>query len=519
MSDAIMHPNRAPGRAFRHKCKYHGMGQRFDGSSSVELGTGAATLGSLAMLDPEIVLRGEPDVKVRSISMDHRGITPGSLFAVVPGTRFEPVSVIPDAIKRGAVGLVVGDARVAPEVAALVTPKDRLRPLVSRISHAIYGDPSRFMSVIGITGTNGKTTTVHVLSNALEMLGHPSGVMGTLWGKLTTPEAPDLARRLREFLDAGKEYTAMEISSIAVAMHRVDGLRLKVMGFTNLSQDHLDFHGSMERYYEAKASLFSERYTEYAVISVDDAWGRRLASECELEKSLISVKDFDHYLVRGDGLWFSLGGVDFYSPLIGLHNLKNLRTAIEILSVLGFSLKDIASVLSGIHSPPGRMQGIACAGGTILIDYAHSPEALAEALVAASVLRRDYGKLTVVFGAGGERDHGKRPIMGEVAERLADTVVLTNDNPRSEDPDAIVRDILAGFSHPDQAKIILDRRAAIEYAVGRIGPGDVVLIAGKGHETTQAFGEKLIEFNDFEIASAAASLRVSSGVKEPGDIH
>ncbi|MHB8190351.1 MAG: UDP-N-acetylmuramoyl-L-alanyl-D-glutamate--2,6-diaminopimelate ligase [Ferrimicrobium sp.] len=443
---------------------------------------------------------------VTGIAMDHRQLEVGDIFAVVPGTHFDPTSVIEEARGLGARALLVPGAPLEVAMPQIVVAPEEIRPAVAAIAQRIYGSPSTQLSVIGVTGTNGKTTTVYLIAEILRRLGSVVGTIGTLWGRLTTPESPELARRLAGFVEEGAGYAAMEVSSIALAMHRVDGLHLVVGVFTNLSQDHLDFHGSMEEYFLAKASLFTSERCEVAVINGDDPWGQRLASLTKVPARIVSEADLELVHLSLEGLRWSYQGVNFSSRLLGHHNLANLRAAVEVVHYLGYRLSDIAEVLREIPSPLGRLQRVPTRRGTVFVDYAHSPAALRQALAAARLSVKPGGRLVVVFGAGGERDHGKRPRMGAVAEAMADSVIVTNDNPRSEEPSAIAADIVAGVRAPERIRMILDRREAIQRAVMELEEADTLVVAGKGHERKQYIEDFVIDFDDVRVVLEAGGI-------------
>ncbi len=464
---------------------------------------GGVTLASLGAMLPEATIHGPGSVRVEGIAIDHREVHPGDLFAGLPGSRVDGRRFAAEAVARGAAALLVADHPEPIAVSQLVVPLQHLRRGVGLIAHRIFGDPSQTLSVIGVTGTNGKTTTVSVTSQLLERLGEGVGVLGTLWGRLTTPEAPELARRLAQFRDDGRRWVAMEVSSIAIAMERIAGLRVRVGVFTNLSQDHLDFHGTMEAYYRAKARLFEPDRAGLAVVNVDDAWGARLISELRIPSVAVSRRTLYDVELDAAGIRFRRSGRRYRSRLVGEHNLMNLLLAITVLEQVGFDAGAIAEVLGEVESPRGRMQRILGPKGLVVIDYAHSPDALEAVLRTARLLVGPRGRLLVVFGAGGERDQAKRPLMGAVAERLADVVVVTSDNPRSEDPAAIAAQIMAGFREPSRARVILDRRQAIEEAIATLRPGDVLVVAGKGHERVQVIDGVATPFDDFEVVTEA----------------
>ncbi|ACU54180.1 UDP-N-acetylmuramyl-tripeptide synthetase [Acidimicrobium ferrooxidans DSM 10331] len=481
---------------------YHGPGPCGRGVCEVGPEVGV-TLDALGALVEHARIVGDRATSVTGIAIDHREIRAGDLFAAVPGRHVDGRDFAAEAVRRGAVAVLTAGQPVAVGVPQLVVPRASLRTAVGRVAHRIFGDPSSAVSVIGVTGTNGKTTTVSVVSQLLERLGEGVGVLGTLWSRLTTPEAPELARRLAEFRDSGRRWVAMEVSSIAIAMERIEGLHVRVGVFTNLSQDHLDFHGSMEDYFAAKARLFEPERTAIGVINVDDPWGARLAASVRVPVVPVSISAVTDIEIDAAGIRFRRNGRWYRSRLVGEHNLRNILLAVSVLEQVGFDPDLLRGVLGEVESPRGRMQRILGPRGLVVVDYAHSPDALAAVLRAARLLVGPRGRLLVVFGAGGERDQAKRPLMGAVAEQLADVAIVTSDNPRSEDPAAIAAQIVAGWRDRRGVRVVLDRRAAIEEAVAMMAPGDVLVVAGKGHERVQVIDGVATPFDDIDVVHAA----------------
>ncbi|WP_298210650.1 UDP-N-acetylmuramoyl-L-alanyl-D-glutamate--2,6-diaminopimelate ligase [Ferrimicrobium sp.] len=464
----------------------------------------AVMLGELARrLDAQLIGCGDESITATGIAMDHRLLSVGDIFAVVPGAHVDSRIFVGQAESNGALALLVATPVLETALPQIVVESSRIRDRVALASQLVYGEPSKHLKVIGVTGTNGKTTTVSLISEMLGLLGCGVGTMGTLWGRLTTPEAPEVARRLAHFVAEGRSYAAMEISSIALSMDRVRYLNVEVAMFTNLSQDHLDFHSSMEEYFEAKASLFHPRYAKLGVVNADDTWGQRLLEVAEVPVVGVSDAELSQVTLGPYGLSFDLRGHRFAAPLIGHHNLVNLHMALIALETLGFDLHDLVEVAREVQAPRGRLERVPSRHGSIFIDYAHSPGALEQVLTAARLSLGRTGKLMVVFGAGGERDHGKRPLMGATAERLADVVIITSDNPRSEDPQAIADDIAAGCTNVAKPRIILDRRLAIRTAVDELCDEDVLVVAGKGHERSQRIGSASYDFDDYDEALRA----------------
>ncbi len=447
---------------------------------------------------------GAAEVDVTAITHDSRQVTNRSMFACLRGENVDGHRYAGEAVERGAVALLVDhDLDVAEHVAQLVV--DDTRRALGPVSAAVLGDPSDRLTTVGITGTNGKTTTAHMLAAIFEAAGWATGLVGTLSGARTTPEAPDLQRTLAEFADDGKDAAVLEVSSHALALHRVDGTRFDAAVFTNLGRDHLDLHGTEEAYFRAKALLFDERFTDLAVINIDDRHGQLLADTLRggpvrvveyrlADAAAVEVDAARHrYRWRGHQVEVALGGA---------FNVANSLAALTTAAALGVDPAVAAGALANLPAVPGRFEVVADGtlvsgpGFTVVVDYAHTPDGLEQLLRTA---RPAAGRRSiVVFGCGGERDEEKRPQMGEVAARLADTVIVTSDNPRREDPERIIGDVIAGV--PDQYRAGVtsnaDRRSAIADALRRAERGDIVLVAGKGHERTQDLGDRVIDFDD-----------------------
>jgi UDP-N-acetylmuramoyl-L-alanyl-D-glutamate--2,6-diaminopimelate ligase len=463
-------------------------------------------------------------------------VVPGGLFLACAGTRDHGLRFLDQALARRprAVAWEPADGFAAPRLPAGVAgiSMPGLGRELGAIASRFFGEPSRELAVLGITGTNGKTTVAWLVAQALESLGAHSAYVGTLGSglgthlradTLTTPGSINLQRRLREFADAGANHVALEVSSHALDQDRVAGVRFRVAACTNLSRDHLDYHGTLERYAAAKARLFLDCTPAHAVLNVGDAFPRELLARlpADLPRTTVLVA------AAGDAsatatlvlrplraesgssrlsLESAGGRVEFATPLVGAFNLENLAVAAGILHALGQSLVDIGYALAGATAPPGRMQRLAAAHGPrVIVDFAHTPAALARAL---ATLRADTaGRLWCVFGCGGERDRGKRPLMGEAAAAGADELVLTDDNPRGEDGDEIVAAIRRGMPAARAVTVLRDRQAAIEYAIATAAATDTVLIAGKGHEAVQVSADGSRPFSDQQVAGAALARR------------
>ena len=475
-------------------------------------------------------LRGDGTVEIRDLAYDSRRVSPGTLFFCFPGERTDGHDFAPAAVEAGASALVVERPLELDVPQALV---DDARAAMAPIAATFNGDPTSELGVVGITGTNGKTTTAFLVRHLLESAGRRCGLLGTVeqvvGGRVeeverTTPEAIDLQRTFDRMLESGDEYCAMEVSSHALVLHRADAIHFAAKVFTNLSQDHLDFHADMEDYFEAKRLLFSgeggapiiELEGGISVINVDDAYGRRLAEDldCGSGEECISYSaasgraDLSARDVTFDssGSRFVCvtpeGEIDVRIPLPGDFNVANALAALSVARALGLDLRAAAAALASAEQVPGRFESIDEGQPFgVVVDYAHTPDSLENVLEAGR--RVTEGHLISVFGCGGDRDREKRPLMGRAGAEFSDIAVVTSDNPRSEDPAAIIEQIEAGIEEGAPAEVLVeqDRRAAIAIALGRAGQGDLVVIAGKGHEQGQEFEDgRKIPFDDRDVA-------------------
>jgi UDP-N-acetylmuramoyl-L-alanyl-D-glutamate--2,6-diaminopimelate ligase len=475
----------------------------------------------LASLAPAVQgqVRGDGATTVTDVVLDTRKVVPGALFCCVPGSRVDGHDLAAKALDAGAAALVV-QRPLALEAPQLLV--GRVRDALAPLAAAFFDHPSDRLDLVGVTGTNGKTTTTYMLEAIFRAAGRVPGVVGTVEVRLgdrrrpavhTTPEAPDLQRLLAEMADAGVEAAAMEVSSHGLALHRVDGTRFKAAIFTNLTQDHLDFHANLEDYYQAKRRLFTRAFTPLGVVNVDDPHGRLLAGTAEVE--VVTTGTADDAAWRATEVAASLEGASFrvVSPagdrpvrlrLAGHFNVANALGALAAADAVGIDLDTAVAGLEALAGVPGRFERVdAGQPFTVLVDYAHTPDSLDNLLRAARAVTG--GRVIVVFGCGGDRDRAKRPLMGEIAGRLADVAVVTSDNPRSEDPGAIVAQVAEGVARatgPDGFLVEVDRRAAIRAALAMAGPGDAVLLAGKGHEQGQEFaGGRKVPFDDRQVAA------------------
>jgi UDP-N-acetylmuramoyl-L-alanyl-D-glutamate--2,6-diaminopimelate ligase len=429
-------------------------------------------------------------------------VQPGALFFCVSGASVDGHELAGRAVEAGAVALVV-ERPVSEPVPQVVIEDARVAMAVA--AHAFFGRPTEELEVAGVTGTNGKTTTTFLIYSVLEAAGRKPGLLGTIESRVgeerrpalrTTPEAIDLQRTFREMLDAGNGSAAVEATSHGSVQNRLLGTRFASLVFTNLSQDHLDFHGTMEAYYDAKKALFTGELAEMppAVVNIGDPYGRRLADELRPLGGTLVTFGF------ADDADLKPGDVEVSSPLRGRFNVENVLGAFASGRLLGIDDATIATGIEKVEGVPGRFEVVDEGQPfTVLVDYAHTPEALENVLRAAREL--DSGRLICVFGCGGDRDRGKRPLMGRIAGALADLAIVTSDNPRSEDPRAIIDDVLAGADN--DLEVEPDRRDAIARAVEGAQPGDIVVIAGKGHEQGQQFRDRTVPFDDREVAREA----------------
>ena len=432
-----------------------------------------------------------PEALVKGCTHDSRAVEPGQLYFAVPGTRFDGHEFLDEALRSAAGGAVV-ERPVATSLPTIVVPS--VRQAMGPIAHAVYGNPSASVQVLGVTGTNGKTSVVTMAAQLGEALGISVDVIGTLTGARTTPEAPELAAALAQARDRGVRLVAMEVSSHALDQRRVDGMRFMAAGFTNLSVDHLDYHANMEEYFEAKASLFTADRVDLGVINVDDPYGRELAARAQVPVVKLTTPPVELHPDQSSSS-VTWRGIRLELALVGSHTIANALMAAELCHAAGFPVADIAAAARALRPAPGRFETIDEGQPfTVVVDYAHTPDGLASVLRVARELARDHQVITV-FGAGGDRDKSKRPLMGAAAEQESDFVIVTNDNPRSEVPEEIAREICDGIQGTRFA-IELDRREAIRRALKTATPGDVVMICGKGHETTQTTGDVVVDFDD-----------------------
>lgn len=471
-----------------------------------------------------------PQIGVQGIASDSRQLQAGFVFLACQGASSHGLDYLHDAVAAG-VCAVVYDSSTATHIEECGLPMigvERLGEKLGEIANRFYARPSEALRVIGVTGTNGKTTVAWMIAQCARLLGKRCGYVGTLGhgidkldgdSGMTTPPAIELHGMLADFVEQGAEYAAMEVSSHGLAQGRTEGVRFEAALFTNLTRDHLDYHASMRDYFETKARLFLESDTRNRIINLDSEFGTQLAARCGEQVVTVSTK-FDrvangrpYVFVRsvvlnsqGSDIRFvsSWGDGRFTLQLPGDFNVANAALVLALMLQQGASVQAASEALSQVQAPPGRMQRVAGLGPTVYVDYAHTPNAIEVALRALRPHCR--GKLWCVFGCGGMRDAGKRPLMARLAERLADRVVITSDNPRDEDPVEIIDAAVAGLSRADAATVIEDRAAAIAWALQQADDLDVVLIAGKGHEDFQQVGDDKRPFSDYAVAEAALAV-------------
>lgn len=457
--------------------------------------------------------RGDPDeVEVHAVDHDSRRVRLGSLFCCIPGERTDGHDHADEAVRAGAAALLCEHLLDIDVPQVLVAP-GTVRPAMAQVAVEFFGRPAESLAMAGVTGTNGKTTVVQLVRSILETSGRPAGVVGTLTGERTTPEAPELQAVLAGFRDSGRVAVAMEVSSHALTQHRVDGITFDVAAFTNLSHDHLDHHHSMDAYFEAKASLFSGDRCRSAVVNVDDPWGEALAHRIDgMDVVPIRRSDASQIELGVGSTSFRWRSRPVTTRLTGAFNVDNALMAAAIAGRFGIGEEEIVAGLAEAAPPAGRMD-VVTAGPpfAVLVDFAHTPAGLGAALSSARRLAGD-GRVVCLFGCGGDRDPDKRPLMGEVVGRMADVAVLTSDNPRSEDPMAIIDQVVAGVGGQVELIVEPDRRTAIGRAVGLGRPGDVVVLAGKGHETTQVLRDGPVPFDDRQVALDALAARTQGEV-------
>ena len=475
---------------------------------------------------PGEILTGSVHCPVKDLKTDSRHVQRDTLFTALRGTRTDGHLFLAEALDRGAGALVVEELpatlwpRVQAEGQTVIRVPDCYQA-VAMLASAYYQHPARQLSLIGITGTNGKTTTAYIVESILQAAGESVGMLGTVGYHIgmkrlpapqTTPDATLLQDLLSQMVAAGTRYAVMEVSSHALTQERVRGCPFAVAAFTNLSRDHFDYHGSESAYFNAKARLFRDLEAEWHVLNLDDPYGRALLQTSHarpLTYGLASSTTLKPHAVHHglDGIRFVLptseGPLTLSSTLVGRHNIYNLLAGIGIAQAVGIDAEAIRQGVARLREVPGRLERVACGQDvTVFVDYAHTPAALEQVL--RLVRAETAGRLITVFGCGGDRDPGKRPLMGQAATAISDYTIITSDNPRTEDPQRIIDDIVDGLTAPPSSyTAILDRRQAIEQAIAMAQAHDTVVIAGKGHEDYQIIGDQRCHFDDRDVARAA----------------
>ena len=454
-------------------------------------------------------LVGDAETRITDVTHSTASVTPGALFVCVVGERVDGHQLAQQAIDAGAVALLV-ERRLPISVPQIVVADTRQTQGI--VAAAFWGFPSDDLLMIAVTGTNGKTTTAHLLGSILRQHGLRTEVMGTLSGARTTAESTELQRQLAQYVERRIQAVVMEVTSHAMVLHRVEGTHFALSIFTNLTPEHLDFHGTMESYFAAKALLFTSTFTSVGVVNYDDVYGRLIADTNEIQCVPFSVHDVQNISATASSHEFSWKTHHVKVNVGGKFNISNSLAAVTAAVQLGVSETDIVVGLAAAETVPGRFEQVRSSTGfDVVVDYAHTPDALQRVLLAAREVVGTKQQVVVVFGCGGDRDSEKRPLMGAIAAKFADCVVVTSDNPRSESPATIAQNIIDGIGTLSANTIVateIDRRLAIQFALKSARSGDIVVIAGKGHEKTQTIGNDVLPFDD--VATVKEILGVSA---------
>ncbi len=479
----------------------------------------------IELVNPLHVSRTKPEEDLHSIVQNSRQVTENSVFIAIKGHEVDGHMFLEDAISRGAKVLITEESYYTDAEGVCVMEVENTRILLGKLAQAFEDNPAKSLKIVGITGTNGKTTTATLVHQVLSSLGKKASLLGTVSKKileeeldsaLTTSDPIELANDMKKMVEAGSEYLAMEVSSHALVQSRVSGFDFKVAAFTNLSHDHLDYHVTIDEYAKAKKILFDGLpSSSTAVINTDDQYGAFMLADCKAKSTLLSFGTDQNYIQSNtsDGLTLVVDGTLINSPLIGEFNAYNVAQAFLICKSLGLKADSIATSLNNATGAAGRMQKVGLdSAPLVIVDYAHTPDALKNVLSTLKQVKESSQKLIVVFGAGGDRDTSKRPEMAKTAEEYADKIFVTSDNPRFENPDKIIEDILNGFSNKENVTSISNRKDAIKQAIAAANQNDIVLIAGKGHEDYQDVEGTKHPFDDRLIARDALELYVKGGV-------
>ncbi|MDR8393883.1 UDP-N-acetylmuramoyl-L-alanyl-D-glutamate--2,6-diaminopimelate ligase [Aliifodinibius sp. S!AR15-10] len=493
------------------------------------------TFNELIELCQPLDVYGEHPVDIGDLTQDSREVSEGSVFIAVRGTQVDGHMFIENAISRGASIIICEDAYYTEKADVCVLEVEDTRTLVGPLAQAFQGYPGKKLTLIGVTGTNGKTTVTSLIYQALKKLGARPSLLGTVGKRiedelldslLTTSDPIELARDMRRMVAAKSSHLVMEVSSHALDQQRVAGLNFEIAGFTNLSHDHLDYHESLDEYAAAKKKLFDSLAPDAtAVVNGDDPNAELMLKDCKAKKIRFSFSEkLDASCLflasSSEGITIEINGVRFSSPLVGKFNAYNVALAFLICRELDYKEQQIAKALSQATGAEGRLERVQAQTDAkqplVLVDYAHTPDALENVLSTLKNLKKKDQKLHVVFGCGGDRDKTKRPKMAAIAERFADQVTVTSDNPRSENPDAIIDDIMDGFADQKLARRVTDRKQAILKTIAEASDDTIILIAGKGHETYQEIGDKRYDFDDREIARQALTQKI--GTQNSGEV-
>jgi UDP-N-acetylmuramoyl-L-alanyl-D-glutamate--2,6-diaminopimelate ligase len=461
----------------------------------------------LRSCDFSFSVAGNTEVTLTGITQDSREVRPGDLYCCVRGAFFDGHDFIEDAIRAGAVAILLDDEVPNEHEDICFIRVENVRQVLGLVASALFAHPSRSLKMVGITGTNGKTSTVAIVASIMQAHGSRVEVLGTLSGARTTPEAIELQAILRSWVNEGIDTVVMEVSSHGLDQGRVTGIMFDVVVLTNITRDHLDYHGTEENYFAAKAKLFAPEQSLVGVVNTDDTRGRLLFDVGAIPMVPYAVADAENIDLAIDHVSFTWSGTFITVPMGGRSTLFNALAALTATSQLGVSAQDMQSGCAALSPVPGRYQTLTSEDGVhVVVDYAHTPDGLREVL--DSVRPLTSGQVIVVFGCGGERDAGKRPLMGKIASELADVVYVTSDNPRAESPDEIISQIMSGIQLSSaEVKTQVQREIAIASAISVAQRGDIVVIAGKGHESTQEVAGVHFPFSDVEIATAACEQR------------
>ena len=479
----------------------------------------------IEICNPLHVTNKKFDGEITNFAIDSREVQEGSVFIAIRGTQVDGHMFLEDAIGRGAKVIICEESYYTDDDVCVIEVENTQK-LAGPIAQAFEGNPAEKLKIIGITGTNGKTTTATLVYQVLCTCNKKASLLGTvdkrildnvLDSKLTTSDPIEIARDMKAMTEAGSEYLVMEVSSHALHQDRVAGFNFEVAAFTNLSQDHLDYHETLDEYARAKKILFDGLpSTSTAVVNADDVQADFMLKDCDAQKLELSYHGESSHILNNSpaGIALVIDGHKIESPLIGTFNAYNVGQTFLICKALGLEPKEIAKALSKAKGAAGRMEPVTVEGEqlpVIIVDYAHTPDALKNVCSTLSKIKEENQKLTVVFGAGGDRDTTKRPRMAQAASAYADQIIVTSDNPRTENPDLIIADILDGFEDLDNVKSITDRKEAIKQAIEEASANEIILIAGKGHEDYQEVNGKRHHFNDCEVAREFLTAKAKGG--------